>query len=164
MEKMAANKKIEMLEYSQNIGMLQIFLPVFESHCDLGRVCNGRKLSHSPLHRARIKQMLGQLGVLLFLLSRAQPEQIQVSLFVQCPSSGASGKRGDVECAAPAHALVPHWQTMRESLVWPVEQFHFAILSLESSWAHHGSGHHHFLTLFSSEAWLTVCSRITEIH
>lgn len=61
-------------------------LPVFESHCDLGRVCNGMKVSHPSLHRARVKQLLSQLGVLLFLLSRVQPGHIQVSLIVQCPS------------------------------------------------------------------------------
>lgn len=92
---MAANQK------SGGVGVqpeyqraADIFACLSEIYCDLGRVCNGMKLSHPSMHKARMKQMLSQLGVLLFLLSRVQPDHMEVPLFVQCPSSGASEERG----------------------------------------------------------------------
>lgn len=97
---------IKMGVSSQNICVLQIFLLA----CPWESLWPWKSLQwHEAFLTlcAEKKQMLSQLGVLLFLLSRVQAEQIQVPLLVQCPSSGG-------ECAAPAHPLVPHWQTMTE--------------------------------------------------
>lgn len=102
-------RKTGVLEYSCNIGVLQIFL----LGCLWESLWPWRSLQWQeavPPFYAPGKNKRDIKPVWCASISAHQsPAKAYPGFSVPWPSSGASGKRGGGECAAPAQAPMPHW-------------------------------------------------------